>query len=304
MLKLQDSNVAPGQASAAVTQPVAPQQQKGAGGTVTAGTASVEVSQRKALLKTLRFHLWAPPLIAFLILGTIWQLVAISNPYVLPRAEAIVASLFKSPGMYWSNLLVTAKEIVIGAGAGILGGFLLAVFMAEFRIIERALMPLMVVIMVTPVVAIAPALVVAFGFGMMPKYIVTGLVVFFPMLMNSLAGLLGIDGKALDVMHTLHASRWEIFRYLRLPGSMPFVFAGLRVALPLSVVGASVAEFVAAGQQAGVGSLLAISAAQANLPVTWAAILLLCLTGVVLIALLAVVRKKVLWWDDEVVVGR
>lgn len=280
------------------------QPQNGAEQRMTTATASVIVVKRKTLLQKIGWHIWLPPLVAFLILGTVWQFVAISNPYVVPRAEAIVASLFKSPEMYWVNFLVTAKEIVIGAGAGIIGGFLLAVFMAEFRILERALMPLMVVIMVTPVVAIAPALVVAFGFGMLPKYIVTGLVVFFPMLMNSLAGLLGIDGKALDVMHTLHASRWEIFRDLRFPGSMPFVFAGLRVALPLSVVGAAVAEFVAAGQQAGVGSLLAISAAQANLPVTWAAIFLLCLMGVILITVLAIVRKRVLWWADEVAVGR
>ena len=83
---------------------------------------------------------------------------------------------------------------------------------------------------------------------------------------------------------TLHATRWEIFRDLRFPGSMPFVFAGLRIALPLAVVGAAVAEFVAAGQQAGLGSLVTISAAQANLPVTWASIALLCLLGVLLVS--------------------
>ena len=163
---------------------------------------------------------------------------------------------------------------------------------------------LVVVVMVTPIVAIAPALVVAFGFGMMPKYIVTGLVVFFPMLVNSLAGLRDVDGRALDVMTTLHASRWEIFRHLRLPGSMPYFFAGLRIALPLAIVGAAVAEFVAAGQQAGLGSLVTVSAAQANLPVTWASIALLCVMGVVLVAALAIVRKRVLWWSDGEIVAR
>jgi NitT/TauT family transport system permease protein len=176
--------------------------------------------------------------------------------------------------------------------------------MSELPIIEKAVMPLIVVIMVTPVVAIAPALVVAFGFGMLPKYIVTGLVVFFPMLVNSLAGLRDVDQKALDVFKTLHASRWETFRDLRLPGCMPFVFAGLRIAMPLAVVGAAVAEFVAAGQQAGLGSLVTISAAQANLPVTWASIALLCLLGVVLVSLLALLRKRVLWWSDADVIGR
>lgn len=256
------------------------------------------------LAKRLRVTAWLPPLIAFAVAGVLWQLVAITNPYVIPTLDAIGASLVSDAGMYASNMLVTAQEVVIGAAAGILGGFVLAVVMAEFQIVERAVMPLVVVVMVTPIVAIAPALVVAFGFGMMPKYIVTGLVVFFPMLVNSLAGLRDVDGRALDVLTTLHASRWEIFRHLRLPGSMPYFFAGLRIALPLAIVGAAVAEFVAAGQQAGLGSLVTVSAAQANLPVTWASIALLCVMGVVLVAALAIVRKRVLWWSDGEIVAR
>ncbi|WP_157155680.1 MULTISPECIES: ABC transporter permease [unclassified Diaminobutyricimonas] len=247
---------------------------------------------------------WMPPAITFLVVGLLWQVIAIANPYVIPTIDAIVGSLLDDPSMYWTNMLVTLQEVVIGAAVGILAGFLFAVIMAEFEIMERAVMPLFVVIMVTPIVAIAPALVVAFGFGMMPKYIVTALVVFFPMLVNSLAGLRDVDGRTLDVLRTVHASRWEIFRHLRLPGSMPFVFAGLRVALPLAVVGAAVAEFVAAGQQAGLGSLVTISAAQANLPVTWASIVLLCVLGVLLVSLLALVRKRVLWWSNGETVAR
>ena len=266
------------------------------------GAASVTKPRRVA--RWAQWRNWAPPAITFVIVAVLWQLLAIANPYVIPTLDAIGASLLSEPAMYWSNLLVTTQEILVGASVGILSGFLLAVIMAEFQIMERAVMPLIVVVMVTPVVAIAPALVVAFGFGMMPKYIVTGLVVFFPMLVNSLAGLRDVDVRALDVMTTLHASKWEIFRDLRFPGCMPFVFAGLRIALPLAVVGAAVAEFVAAGQQAGLGSLVTIAAAQANLPVTWASIALLCLVGVVLVSLLALVRKKVLWWSDDTIVGR
>lgn len=247
---------------------------------------------------------WLAPAIAFLLVAAIWQMLALANPYVLPTIDAIGASLAKDPDMYWANFLVTGQEILVGASIGIFAGFILAILMAEMPMVERALMPLMVVVMVTPVVAIAPALVVAFGFGMTPKYIVTALVVFFPMLVNSLAGFKDMDEKALDVMTTLHASRWEIFRDLRLPGSLPFFFAGLRIALPLSVVGAAVAEFAAAGQQAGLGSLLTIAAAQANLPVTWACIVLLCVTGLILVAGLALVRRRVLWWSAEDITGR
>ena len=271
--------------------------------TATLATARLKAQPRRGIPPWLRWGSWGPTLITFVIAALLWQVVAWTNPYVLPTLEAIGTSLVDDAGMYWSNFLVTLLEVVVGASAGILAGFLLAVIMAEFQIIERAVMPLVIIVMVTPIVAIAPALVVAFGFGMVPKFIVTGLVVFFPMLVNSLAGLRDVDQKALDVFKTLHASRWEIFRELRFPGSMPYVFAGLRIALPLAVVGAAVAEFVAAGQQAGLGSLTT-SAAQANLPVTWASIALLCLLGVLLIIVLALVRKRVLWWSDGEVTAK
>ncbi|MFD4422277.1 ABC transporter permease [Agromyces sp. NPDC058484] len=266
--------------------------------------ARVARREQRKLPKWAHWRNWLPTAVTFAVAALLWQVIAITNPYVLPTLDAIWTSLAGDPAMYWANFLVTLQEVVIGAASGIVAGFLLAVVMAEFRLMERAMMPLVVVVMVTPIVAIAPALVVAFGFGMLPKYIVTALVVFFPMLVNSLAGLRDVDVRALDVLRTLHASRWEIFRDLRFPGSMPYVFAGLRIALPLAVVGAAVAEFVAAGQQAGLGSLVTTSAAQANLPVTWASITLLCVLGVMLVALLAVVRKRVLWWSDGDVVAR
>lgn len=247
---------------------------------------------------------WVPTALTFAVAALLWQLVATLNPYVLPSLGSVGASLASDPGMYASNFLVTLQEVIIGSACAIVLGFLAAVVMCEFEIFERALMPLVVVVMVTPVVALAPALVVAFGFGMVPKYIVTGLVVFFPILVNSLAGLRRVDPRALDVLRTLHASRWEIFRDLRFPGSMPFVFAGLRTGLPLAVVGAAVAEFVAAGQQAGLGSLVTTAAAQANLPVTWAAIFLLAALGLLAIGILAVVRRRVLWWSEGEVLAR
>lgn len=250
-------------------------------------------------MRWLRPRAWVPTAIVFVAVAVIWQIVALTNPYIIPTLGKIAGALVGDPGTYVQNFLITLQEVAVGAGSAIVLGFLMAVVMAEFEIVERAVMPLIILIMVTPVIAIAPALVVAFGFGMLPKYIITGIVVFFPVLVNSLAGLRSVDPRTMDVFRTLHASRWEIFRDLRFPGSMPYFFAGLRISLPLAVVGAAVAEFVAAGSAAGLGSLVTTSAAQANLEVTWAAIVMLCLMGILLIMLLAVVRKRVLWWTDE-----
>jgi len=255
-------------------------------------------SSGRPLLARLRIRKWLPPLIAFAVLATVWELYAHAHPFVIPSLEHMWQSLRENPHMYWANLLVTLREIAIGGLGGIAVAFLFAVLMVELPIVEDALMPLMVVLMVTPIVAIAPALVVAFGFGVLPKYLVTGIVVFYPMLVNSLAGLRDVDGRALDVFTTLHASRWETFVRLRLPSSLPFVFAGLRIALPLSIVGATVAEFSAAGQQAGLGALIQVAASQANLPIIWCSILLLCLLGLTLMIVLALIRSKVLFWDN------
>jgi NitT/TauT family transport system permease protein len=251
-----------------------------------------------AAWRRLRIGIWLPPLIAFGIIALIWELYSHAHPYTIPSIEHIWASLRENPHMYWVNTLTTLREIAIGGLSGIGAALLLAIIMVEAPLVERAVMPLTVVLMVTPIVAIAPALVVAFGFGVFPKYLVTGIVVFYPMLVNSLAGLRDVDERTLDVFTTLHANRWETFRRLRLPSSLPFLFAGLRIAVPLSVVGAVVAEIAAAGQQAGLGALISVAASQANLAVIWSSIVLLCLLGIVLISVLALIRSRILFWDN------
>lgn len=245
------------------------------------------------------FGVWLPSLVTFAALAVIWEMVAHSNPFIIPPIGNILESIANNPGAYWSNLLVTLKEVAVGGSAAIVLGYLLAVLMCEFRIVERALMPVVMVIMVTPVIAIAPALVVAFGFGMLPKYIVTIIVAIFPILINSLAGLRAVDPGALDVLRVVNASRWEIFRTLRVPGSMPYFFAGLRIAIPFTIIGAAVAEFVAAGEAAGLGAMISIAASQANLDVTWAGIWMFCVLGLVFVGALALLRSRVLWWDDH-----
>jgi NitT/TauT family transport system permease protein len=250
-----------------------------------------------AIARRLRVRTWLPPLIAFAAVALAWELYASAHPYAIPTIERIWNNLSASPNLYWSNFLTTLREIAVGGGGGIAAAFLLAILMAELPIAENALMPLFVVLMVTPIIALAPAFVLAFGFGVLPKYLVTGIVVFYPMLVNTLAGLRDIDPRALDVFTTLHASRFETFWRLRLPSSLPFIFAGLKIALPLSIVGATVAEFVASGTQAGLGSLIEVAAAQANLPVIWASVFLLCLLGIVFVTLLALIRSRLVWWD-------
>jgi NitT/TauT family transport system permease protein len=240
-----------------------------------------------------------PPLVALAALAVGWQVYAIHNPYVIPRLQAIFDDLGSRPDLYLRNALTTLEEALIGAAVGMTAAFLLAVVMSFVAVVERALLPLAVVLNVTPVIAIAPALVVAFGFGESPKYIITAILVFFPFLINSLTGLRSVDPRALDVLRTLHASRSEIMRKLSLPSSLPFLFAAARICLPLSLIGAVVAEFVAAGTANGLGTLIVTAASLGDLKTIYASVFILSVMGVALFLLVVMVQNRVLTWHGS-----
>jgi NitT/TauT family transport system permease protein len=247
--------------------------------------------------------IWLPPLVAFAILAGAWQLYAIHNPYVIPRIQQIFLQLGDRPYFYFRNSLTTIQEAVVGAACGMGIAFVLAVIMSFVRIVERAVLPLAVILNVTPVIAVAPALVVAFGFGMTPKYIITAVLVFFPFLINSLIGLRSVDPLSLDVLTTLHASRREVLWRLRLPSSLPFLFAGARICMPLSVIGAVVAEFVAAGKANGLGTLIVTAASLGDLKTIYAAVAVLAVIGITFFLIVVILQAKLLTWHSSSMTG-
>ncbi len=243
---------------------------------------------------------WAPVVIPGVVgiglLALAWQLIAAHNPGLLPGLGAVLSELWHKPRWYVSHLGATLREMAIGAGASFGVAFLLAVAMCHVRFVERAVMPIAVVLNVTPIVAITPSLAVFFGVGSLPKYLVTGIIVFFPLLVNCLIGLRSVDPRALEVFRSLHASTLEILWRLRLPNSLPFVFAGLRIALPLSIVGAVVAEFLVSGTQSGLGGLIQVGESYGNQPQVYAATLVIAAVGIVLtIAVIACERSLLSW---------
>jgi NitT/TauT family transport system permease protein len=244
--------------------------------------------------RSLRAGVWLPPAIAFAALVGAWQLYAIHHPYVLPRLSAIKMQLSSHPGLFTRNAWTTLEEALVGGFAGMGIAFVLALVMFYVRVIERALLPLAVVLNVTPLVAIAPALVVAFGFGMTPKYVIAALIVFFPFLVNALTGLRDVDPEALDLVATLHASRAEVLWRLRLPSSLPYLFAAARICVPLSLVGAVVAEFVAAGDAKGLGTLIVTAASLGDLGTVYAAVVVLAALGVALFVAVVALQRLVL----------
>ena len=263
--------------------------------------AAVRPAVPRRTRRSLPLHprVWLPTTVLVVILGVAWSVIADAHPYILPRLSEVGWTLVDEPLLFlantWSTLQIALTGVAFGAGSA----FLLALLMSEISMVRRALMPLAVVLNVTPVIAITPALVVAFGFGMTPKVVVTAIITFFPVLINVTTGLRSIPTPILHVFETLHASRTEVLFRLRIPSSLPYTLAALRVVFPLSVVGAVVAEFVAAGSSGGLGTMIRNSAATARLDHVYAAIACLAAMGVLLLVLVTVVERRLLFWHES-----
>ena len=221
--------------------------------------------------------------------------------YIVPAPSAALARLFGDLPYFAAQGAVTLGEAVAGFALGSLAALVGAALMAHSRFLERSLYPVAILIKVTPIVAVAPLFVIWFGFGPVPKALIAALITFFPVLVNGVTGFRSADAGALDFMRSLRASRREIFFKLRLPGAMPFVFAAFRVAVPLSVVGAVVAEWFSG--DSGLGSVIIVAHSNLDMPTLFAAIIALSVIGVALTAAVAALEKRVLFWHQSQALG-
>ncbi len=236
-----------------------------------------------------------------LLLGFVagWEAVVVAfdvSPLMFAKPSDIAYALIGgfASGLYWEHLGVTIFEMVSGFLIGSCGGILLGVLISEFEKAGRLLFPYFVSIQSLPKVAIAPLIIMWFGFGIESKVVVVALITFFPVLINTLGGLAIVDPQRIDLMRILLADRWQTFLYVRLPSAAPTIFTGLSVAVVLALTGAIVAEFV--GAQRGLGVLLL--QAQTNLDTAAMFAILAFLAGIGLSANLAVRRleRAVLFW--------
>jgi len=260
--------------------------------------------KRTRLPKRLAFirpSFWLPVLVLVVALGFVWNLVADGNPYLLPPLASVGEALASNPGYYLYNAWVTLSVALIGLAIGFVASYILAILISELPIARRAIMPVAVVLNVTPLVAIAPALVVAFGFGPEPKLIVTALICFFPILINVSTGLRSVPQSVIQVFSTLHASRAEMLWHVRMPSALPFLFTALRIVFPLSIIGAVVAELAAPGAAEGLGTVISIASSNNRLPVVYAAIFCLAVLGSVLLAIITAIERRVLHWHESVI---
>lgn len=221
------------------------------------------------------------------------------SPLVLARPTDIGLALWYglSEGMYGPHLRVTLTEMLSGFAIGSLFGLVIGVVFSEFHRVGRLLYPYLIAVQSLPKVAVAPLLIIWLGYGLSSKIVLVALITFFPVLINTMAGLSVIDQIRLDLMATLNASRWQTFIFVRLPSAATHIFAGLGVAIVLALTGAVVAEFV--GAQQGLGVLLL--QAQANLDTAgmFAILIILATIGLGCNLIIRLLERKLLYWIDN-----
>jgi NitT/TauT family transport system permease protein len=223
----------------------------------------------------------------------------IVSKYVLPLPSSIPSELARliDTGVLGDNILTTVWEAFCGFAIATCLGLVLGTLIAEFRLVDRIVYPYLIALQTMPKIALAPVLLVWFGFGMGSKIAVAAVISLFPILVNTIAGLRGCDQGRLDVLRALGASKWDCFRLVKLPNALPFVFSGLSTAVMFALTGALVGEFV--GATHGLGYLIVQANSQMNIPQVFAVLLILCAIGTASFALMQFLRRKFLYWSPN-----
>jgi putative hydroxymethylpyrimidine transport system permease protein len=217
------------------------------------------------------------------------------SSFILPAPHAIAQSLWVDRGLLWSNLTVTAGEIVLGLVFALAAGLILAVALHRFRAMRGSVYPLLVSSQTIPIPVIAPLLVFWWGFGLAPKVFIIALVCFFPIVVPTLNALESIDPQQLKLMGTLGASSRQMFRFVEAPAALPGLFTGARLAVAVAAIAAFLAEI--SGATDGLGLLVQQSTSQLETARAYAAVVLLSAISLVLFGALGLVERRFVPWS-------
>ncbi|MCE2577200.1 ABC transporter permease [Komagataeibacter sp. FNDCR1] len=233
------------------------------------------------------------PVVTLLGLVCVWWAIARWGhvpPYLLPAPGAVARALWRQRALLGDSALTTLIETVCGLALGVGGGAMLALLMALSPVVRRWTMPLVLLSQAVPVFALAPLLVLWFGFGMASKIVMAVLVIFFPVTSSFADGLRQTPADWIDLARTMGASRWRMLLHVRLPAALPALASGVRVATAIAPIGAVVGEWV--GASSGLGFLMQTANTRFETDLMFAALLVLA------------VMTVVLWWGMDLVLGR
>jgi len=241
------------------------------------------------------------PLISLIIILFLWhfytKFFAIPD-YILPSPYQVLIVFQESGHLLMKHSLVTLQEIILGFTIGAIAGFILAIALVSFRILYKTLYPLLVALQSIPKLALAPLFIIWFGFGILPKIIITTLVVLFPVLINTSKGLMTVEPELLDLLKSLQASNPQILLKIRLPSCLPYFFASLKISITLAVVGAIIGEFV--GADRGLGYVIMLSSVNLTTSLMFAALILLGVIGLSLFGAICALERLILPWHMNI----
>jgi NitT/TauT family transport system permease protein len=238
-----------------------------------------------------------PLLGAGILLFAWWAVVAGFGvrPFIAPSPLVVAQTLIAKWAMLLANLLPTAIESVLGFVLGNITALLIAVAFVHKKMLEATFFPVAVLINAIPVVAKAPILLLLLGNGLAPKIAIAALICFFPTLVNMVRGLEAVAPQAMELMHVLSATRWEIFWKLRLYSSLPFLFSALRISASTAVVGAIVGEWI--GSQVGIGALIVQATYNFDSALLYATVIVGSCFSVAFFTLITVIERLCVRWQ-------
>jgi len=248
-----------------------------------------------------RPELLLTPLSFILFLG-VWEFVVhhyAVNALLLPPPSRIARTLAEglASGLYLKHFLVTVGEAASGFGIAAVAGLIIGTLVTQFWLLERTLYPYLIAMQSMPKIAIAPLIVIWFGYGATSKMVIAAMISFFPILVNVVVGLRSCDASRIDLARSLSASPWQIFWYVRLPNALPFIFAGFNIAIIFCILGAIVGEFV--GGEAGLGFLIVAANTTLDVAQVFAVLIVLATLGVTVFLGLQFLHRKVVFWAES-----
>lgn len=240
---------------------------------------------------------WIWPSLLLITLVATWEIVVELNDtprWMLPAPSDIALSFRDDRALLLEHTRATFLVVVVGFGIALVTGLLTGIAIDSSRVIERAIYPLLIASQTIPMVVLAPLFLIWFGYGMLPKVLVTALVAYFPLAVNTVDGLRSGDQETLLMLRSMGASRWQRFRMAKMPSALPSIFSGSRIAVAFCVIGAVFGELV--GAKEGLGYLMERAAAQFETPRVFAAIFILALMGIGLFVAVSLLERLALPW--------
>ncbi len=241
---------------------------------------------------------YLPAIILIAALIVFWEIfnVIFDQPdYILPPLHDILyAAYIHASDQFLPNAWVTFQEVIIGYLVAVVSGLLIGVGISESVTLRRALLPLVISSQAIPILAIAPVLIIWFGFVMTPKIIIVVLISFFPIVITTVTGLQSVSRDMLYLLDSLSASRWQVLHRVKFPAALPYIFAGLKNSAVISVIGAFVGEYVGAIEGLAPVMILANSAFQTD--VVFAAIFYLSFMGIFMYLAVTLIERRMIRW--------